>query len=228
MRKAWRDGDWDIAAGQFFTSWSEARHVIDSIAIEEDWPIWLSFDYGYNHWTACYLMTQTNDGILIVLDEVAARKQQPETIATQLDAMLLRNGIAKSRIRDMVAGHDIFSKDQHGKTIADDYKALGYTFEHAAISRINGAAELMKRLGDPEYAIEPTIAIVRRCTKLIECLPDLLHDPDNPEDVLKVDCDPDTGEGGDDAYDAARYGIMVKHEVRVAQKSTINVWKRAA
>jgi hypothetical protein len=42
---------------------------------------------------------------------------------------------------------------------------------------------------------------------LLETMGYLEVDPHNPEDVLKVDCDGDTGEGGDDAYDAARYGL---------------------
>ena len=34
------------------------------------------------------------------------------------------------------------------------------------------------------------------------------HDPRRPEDVLKVDSD-SSGDGGDDAYDMLRYGLMV-------------------
>jgi hypothetical protein len=33
-------------------------------------------------------------------------------------------------------------------------------------------------------------------------------DPNRSEDVLKMDSSPDTGEGGDDAYDCLRYGVM--------------------
>jgi hypothetical protein len=39
--------------------------------------------------------------------------------------------------------------------------------------------------------------IHERCARLIECLPLLQHDPNRPEDVLKMDCDED-GLGGDD------------------------------
>ena len=50
------------------------------------------------------------------------------------------------------------------------------------------------------------------CTRLIECLPDLIHDDKRPEDVLKVDA----GEGtlGDDAYDSARYGLKSHLDAR--------------
>jgi hypothetical protein len=37
----------------------------------------------------------------------------------------------------------------------------------------------------------------------------LQHDPNRPEDVLKVDADED-GVGGDDAADALRYAVATK------------------
>jgi hypothetical protein len=40
-------------------------------------------------------------------------------------------------------------------------------------------------------------------------LPSLQHDPNRPEDVLKVDAD-DEGIGGDDAADALRYLVATK------------------
>ena len=50
----------------------------------------------------------------------------------------------------------------------------------------------------------------------IECLPSLQHDPNRPEDVLKVDADED-GVGGDDAADCFRYLVATKSRV-VAQR----------
>jgi hypothetical protein len=41
----------------------------------------------------------------------------------------------------------------------------------------------------------------------LDCLPALEHDPHRPEDVLKWDTD-DDGNGGDDPYDALRYGLL--------------------
>ena len=43
----------------------------------------------------------------------------------------------------------------------------------------------------------------------METLPSLQHDPNRPEDVLKVDADEDGG-GGDDAADALRYLVATK------------------
>ena len=55
----------------------------------------------------------------------------------------------------------------------------------------------------------PTMFIHRRCGRLLETLPALQHDPNRPEDVLKVDADED-GVGGDDAADCLRYLVATK------------------
>jgi hypothetical protein len=45
--------------------------------------------------------------------------------------------------------------------------------------------------------------------RLTETLPALQHDPNRPEDVLKVDAH-ESGLGGDDAADAIRYLVATK------------------
>jgi phage terminase large subunit len=59
--------------------------------------------------------------------------------------------------------------------------------------------------------------IHRGCGRLIETLPSLQHDPNRPEDVLKVDADED-GNGGDDAADALRYLAATKPREVVMRK----------
>jgi phage terminase large subunit len=59
--------------------------------------------------------------------------------------------------------------------------------------------------------------IHRRCARLLECLPCLQHDPNRPEDVLKVDAD-EEGVGGDDAADACRYLVATKAREVVRRK----------
>ena len=64
-------------------------------------------------------------------------------------------------------------------------------------------------LGDPDAGVKPTMFIHRRCARLLDCLPTLQHDPNRPEDVLKIDADED-GIGGDDTADALRYLVATK------------------
>jgi hypothetical protein len=79
----------------------------------------------------------------------------------------------------------------------------------ATTERINGWAAVLLRLGDEKGKIKPTLFFHRRCSRLIDCIPTLQHNPNRPEDVLKTDPD-ETGVGGDDAADALRYLIATQ------------------
>ena len=85
----------------------------------------------------------------------------------------------------------------------------------ANMDRLNGWAELLQGFGEPESnaggaaGVKPTLSIHQRCQRLVETLPTLQHDPNRPEDVLKVDAD-DDGVGGDDAADCLRYLVATK------------------
>jgi hypothetical protein len=66
-----------------------------------------------------------------------------------------------------------------------------------------------------------------RAGMLLECLPALQHDPNRPEDVLKLDAD-EEGIGGDDAADACRYLVATKGvgaETQEVEWAVINVPK---
>lgn len=47
LRKAFRDGDWTVFAGQFFDEWSSA-HIIKPFAIPAEWERFIALDYGYS------------------------------------------------------------------------------------------------------------------------------------------------------------------------------------
>jgi len=217
--RAWRYGDWDIAAGQFFTTFRRDKHVIPPFELPSHWRVWLALDYGFTHYTTVYLLAQDGDGNVFIMDEHAERQWLVERHCVAIKAMLERNGVEQHRLDKFVAGLDVFAKKQNGGTIADDYKAHGLTLSRANDDRINGAAEILRRLGDVDAVplIQPSLFITERCPRLIECLPALEHDPHRPEDVLKVDCD-EEGVGGDDAYDGARYGAMHASRLRADGK----------
>jgi phage terminase large subunit len=206
--RSWRYGDWDIAAGQFFTTFRRDVHVIPRLdPLPSHWRVWLGFDYGFTHYTAAYLLAQDGDGRVFVVDEHAQQRWLPARHAAGIRAMLSRNGVAEHRLEVVAAGHDVFNKDRQGTSIAEDYAKLGLRLTPADVDRINGAGEVLRRLGEIEAGIAPSLFICESCPRLIECLPSLEHDPHRPEDVLKVDTD-EEGNGGDDPYDAARYGLM--------------------
>lgn len=213
-KRAWAEGDWDIAAGQFFTTFRRDVHVLDDVDDRRGVEWFAALDYGYHHYTVVLLGCTDHDGNCFVVDEHAQRNWVPERHAEAIKAMLQRHRITlKGRystvLNRFVAGTDLFARQSDGATIASQYAALGISLRPANMHRVNGWAEILKRLGDPAAGVRPTLFFHRRCTRLIDCLPSLQHDPGHPEDVLKADPD-DDGIGGDDAADALRYLVATR------------------
>ncbi|MEI7732841.1 MAG: hypothetical protein WCO56_24935 [Verrucomicrobiota bacterium] len=219
QKKAWLDGDWDIAAGQFFTTFRREAHVIEDFDDRRAVEWFAALDYGFTHYTVCLLGCRDADGNVFIVDEHAERLWLPQRHAAAIKAMLARHGVTVERLRRFVAGADVFSRQSDGTTVAAQYARQGITLRVANTDRVNGWAEVLHRLGDIEAGIAPTLFIHRRCARLVETIPALQHDPNRPEDVLKVDADED-GNGGDDAADALRYAVASKSREICVRKLT--------
>jgi phage terminase large subunit len=213
--RAYRYGDWDIAAGQYFSTWNYDAVVKKGLRIMPGAPVWASLDYGFQHPTVCYLLSEYDGKKQVIAEHWRRHALVPEN-AADIKAMLAKYDLAPCNLKSFVVGADAFASrgNESGKTIADEYKQHGISLTPANMDRVNGAAMFLKLLGRPDAPkderIEPQIEISDKCVKLIENVPTLQHDPHRPEDVLKVDID-DDGNGGDDPYDACRYGLMVRH-----------------
>lgn len=210
-RKAWLDGDWDVAAGQYFSNWSHDWIVKEFPDPAQHHLSWACLDYGFTHPTVAYLMYEF-DGKIRVVDEFRAMKQLADQNAREITEMIARRGLNLQSLQSFCAGRDVFGERgaADGRTIADQYEDAGISLTAANDDRLSGAAEILKRFGDKQNGIAPTIEIHPRCTYLINCIPAMQHNPTRPEDVLKMNAN-EEGLGGDDEYDCFRYGVM-EHE----------------
>lgn len=208
-KRAWLDGDWDIAAGQYFTNFratlrENGGHLEDSFDPNKAKEWILALDHGFNHYTVILLGAVCDDGIHIVDEHVkrlTLTPQHVEMVKAMLDRHKIgvetKRGLRLSDIRNFYAGTDIYASERDGKSVHDDYEDHGINWKPASTDRVNGWAEMLKLFGDIDAKITPKLFIHSRCKRLIDCLPNLQHDPNNPEDVLKWDIDED-GNGGDD------------------------------
>src|ERR1043166_8116398 len=222
QKRAWYEGDWDIAAGQFFTTFRREAHIISSFDDSRAVEWFAAMDYGFTHYTVVLLGCLAGDGNMFIVDEHAERLWLPQRHAPAIVAMIGRHGISCRRLeisdlKRFVAGADVFSKQSDGTTVASQYAKLGITLKCANTERVNGWAEILHRLGDAANDVPPRLFIHERCARLVECLPSLQHDPNRPEDVLKVDADED-GVGGDDAADCMRYLVATKSRIVTQRK----------
>jgi phage terminase large subunit len=221
QRRAWLDGDWDLAAGQFFTTFRREVHVVSDFDESRAREWFAALDYGFAHYTVVLLGCTDGDGHLFVVDEHAERLWLPQRHAEAVRAMVGRHrmgdrALELGDLRRIVAGTDVFSRQSDGTTIAGQYAREGITLKPANMDRVNGWAEVLQRLGDVGAGVRARMFIHQRCGRLADTLPAMQHDPNRPEDVLKVDADED-GVGGDDAADALRYLVATKSRT-VAQR----------
>jgi hypothetical protein len=209
-------------------------HVVEDFDDRRAVEWFAALDYGVTHYTVCLLGCRDADRNIFIVDEHAERLWLPQRHAAAIKAMVGRHqvrlgfgmvGVAPLSLRTpeeprfrplelrdlrrFVAGADVFSRQSDGTTVAAQYGRLGIRLKCANMDRINGWAEVLSRLGDPGAGIRARLFLHRQCARLVETLPALQHDPNRPEDVLKVDADED-GFGGDDAADALRYLVASK------------------
>lgn len=219
--EAYRYGNWDVSAGAYFDEYNYDRHTVEPfLELPRHWPIWASMDYGFQHWNMIYFHTKF-DGVTYTFHEIAHRKHYVDEIVPDIKQALVRYGRQIHHLDKLLVGSDVFAvKGESRKTIAGQYEDAGLRLTLAETgpgSRIAGAHQMSKMLGNVQRGIDPTWKITRNCTRLLDTLPYMERNPNNPEDVKKVDCD-EHGNGGDDAYDAVRYGLYQKEIVTYSVK----------
>jgi len=202
--RAYRLGSWEIAAGAFFRNWDSDVHVIKPFEIPAAWKRWASFDYGWTHPNVVQFHAMDGDGTVYTTHEIVRRRTPISLIAQKMKAA----GYDPQTFGRVVAGQDCFSAKANGKEIADTYRKHGIPMEPATVARIPGWSEVAERLGDAERKIPPRWYVFDNCRDLIEQVGRMPADPAKPGDILKQNADAETGEGGDDSMDAARYGLM--------------------
>jgi hypothetical protein len=117
------------------------------------------------------------------------------------------------------AGHDCWAvRRAHGEntpTVAETFLEYGITLIKASIDRVQGLnnlREYVKWQGPGDVVWQPKLLIFDTPgnRRTFEALESMMVDPDDLEDVVKRDADPETGEGGDDPYDMVRYGLAAR------------------
>ena len=211
LRKAYLDGDWDTMAGQFFSEIRREVHLIKPFNIPPHWTRFGAYDFGFNHpasfgWFAC-----DEDGNVYLYREFVKAGLRVDQFAQELT----KHQDTK-KLLPIVAGHDcwakkgVLSKDS-APTIAEEFLKYEIYLERAKIDRIQGASQLRNYVAWQNLAsgrTKPRFFIFENCHITYDCLTRMQHDPDNIEDVLKVDATDGDVMTGDDPYDMVRYGLM--------------------
>jgi hypothetical protein len=198
LRIGWLLGDWEQFAGQYFDCFDPTRHVRPCGAISEWEPRWLGIDWGFGHDAACYW--NARDGAKIkTYREMVLAGRSPAALAEEIVARTPAD--ERHRIDAIYLSHDAFAQRTSPETIA---LQMGEVFSRYGMPQpiqadkdvVGGAALLYELLRSGQWEIDPS------CVKLIECLPMVTRDEDDPEKTVKFE--------GDDPYDAIRYAMKMR------------------
>ena len=179
LGRAWREGDWDLFAGQFFSEWRHDVHVCEPFAIPESWTILRSIDpSGRSGTTSCHLYAISYDGTVYVINE--HYKSGLDTDQHAKDIYLLSEG---KDIKYTVIDISAFSKLGMPESQAEIFERFGVTgLVPADKKRIPGWNVVHQYLRVREDG-QPKIKVFKNCVNLIRTIPLAIHDEKNPEDV---------------------------------------------
>lgn len=211
LRAALLDGSWDILAGAFYDRWSRDRMVVARHGDEEpEWcPRWAAIDWGYDHPSAVLWAVKGEDGRTLVYRETVVKGKTPAELGR-----LIVDVTGGERLSAVYLSHDAFNRRTSPRTIAQEISDELTSAHLPACSRADndrkGGAMLVNQM-----MAEGQLVVSLGCPQLIERIPRVQRDPDNPGDTLK--------ENGDDLDDALRYLLKTRERsVRVPEEVTVH------
>lgn len=233
LGKAWREGDFDILAGQYFTSWNRAVHVcmpFDPFDDEhKDWRNVASLDYGHDHCSAIYWGKIAPNGQVFLHRELYRSGLTYTELADEFVARM----VGDEWVDYMVADPSCWAKkgeDSKGLSGIELFQARvkeltnkSLRIEKANNDRLGGWAvvrEFLRPYPVTEHDDVGT-AVIRvtsklqimdgMCPELVRTIPLQIHDERNPEDLEK--------DNDDDGVDSLRYFLMSRPRPDLRLKS---------
>lgn len=207
MRRALRDGDWNIFEGQAFAEWRDDLHVVEPFTIPDDWTRWVAIDYGYAApFCALWFARSPDKTKVFIYRELYEKGWRARRQAKEIKARSNEDGGVEMYIGDPSMWQK--NREHSGESFADEYLREGVKLVKANNNRMAGMAVVREALAWREYpgtqriAKEPRIQVFRTCHNLIRTLPALPFDKIRVEDI-------DT-EAEDHGYDTMRYGLMAE------------------
>lgn len=203
LRKAYRDGNWDVFEGQYFAEWDKIQHVIVPFTIPDGWKRYRAYDHGRENPASCGWYAVDYDGRVYKYRELYKRGLNVDQLAEEINRLsqgeTYEYSVADPSIFANIGYVDKFG----GQTIAETFARYGIQWLPASNRRVDGANLMHQYFRWTETTL-PKFRYFNTCIDSIRTIPSLIHDEHRPEDV-------DT-RGDDHCYDSDRYFLMSLHE----------------
>ena len=200
LGKAWREGEFDLFEGQFFTEFRQAKHVVKPFAMPESWLKFRSIDpSGRDGITSCHWYALDWNGRVFCYREHYGTGMDADQHASKI-AQLSQGEQYRYTVIDSAA----FSKLGLPETMAEIYERCGVTgLTPSSKQRVVGWNTVHTYLRWDENA-DPKLFIFSTCDNIIRTIPSLVHDDLHPEDL--------NSRGEDHAADELRYFLQTLRE----------------
>jgi len=228
------NGSWDNMSGMALAELSDKHHMVTPFRVPEYWRWYASFDWGFSHPWVFMVYATNEDGEVYLVETIRGRRDRDVEILDKIGSHLERMKLPKKRLEVIYAGHDCWHdvkargqgevQKESQPTTAERFADVGLALSKANLSRVTGLRNMREWLAwtpieehGPERV--PRFRMFRTLNNLrtFDSLSEMMLDPDDPEDALKTDADPESGEGGDDPYDCLRYGLASRPTAAVTQ-----------
>lgn len=204
LRRAWRDGDWNVFSGKFFTMFDENEHVVDPFPIPDDWERTVSIDLGFSedHPTVALFLAQDPKTLTLYNYDEYIGVGAVERYIDELKPIIGDQSF-KGIFADPSMFYNNTVRNELDESPAAMFRREGIWLEKANNDRINGW-RITKQWLHWNKAGESKLKIFSNCYSLRETLPGLKY-AKSVAGIKKEDLDTKMS---DDAADALRYGLV--------------------
>lgn len=189
LGKAWREGEWDSFAGQYFYEWNYDAHVVDGAkmfpyGIPTQWPKFRSMDpSGRTGTTACHWYALDSQGDVWIYKEYYKDGLDHDEHAKNIRKMSEDEDNVSDNYNYSVIDGAAFAKAGYSETVAEIYERHGVIgLVAAAKERVVGWNAVHTYLRHSEK-MPPKLHIFDTCRAMIKTIPLAQHDTLHPDDV---------------------------------------------
>lgn len=211
LRKAYRDGNWDVFEGQYFMEWDANQHVVDPFTIPFTWFHYRSIDpSGQAGTTSCHWYAVNSDGVVYCYREYYVSGKNLDEHAQEIHRLSCDEDGNEENYQYTVIDTSAFARAGFSETAADIFERNGVTnLMPAAKERVIGWNAVHTYLNWDQQT-KPKLRIFKNCVNLIRTLPLAQHDDLHPEDVA-ADWN---GAEHNDALDDLRYFLRTLRDIK--------------
>ena len=195
LRSAWRHGDWDIFAGQYFTEWNPKMHIIpETLANKFGYgqsfnKKYIGIDWGFAAPFACIWIEVTPDNRVFCYRELYGTEKHPTEWGQEImnmtgdEEIFMSLGDPSMWARNPMSWNASHTPMHTDKSIATALGEYVPNLVPANNSRVIGWRNMAQLMHHKKGLLPNFFIIDKACPNLARTLPEMIRDDKNPEDI---------------------------------------------